>query len=294
MNNDVRDAAHGPILVDVTGMEVRGGRLAFVDYWLRVWDARSYMFHEARSKVDDAGKRLYLGNLWLIINPILDGAIYFLVFGVILNLDKGIENFLAFLLIGVFFFKLTSRSVSASAASIMNRRRKASGAALPALAEPLTVNVRTWLTGFPSYLVMLVMIFVISPPKEISLIALLVIPIIVLQVLVTAGVSVLAAHFVGIIPDLQNVLQVATRAWMFGSGVMFSAERFLGIHPIIDFLVHWNPMHWVLEYSRSALIYNEVPTGDGWYVIALWALVPLIIGSWLIWLRGDKYATTGR
>ncbi|GHD11666.1 ABC transporter permease [Zhihengliuella salsuginis] len=251
------------------------------------------MLHEARSKVDEAGKRQYLGNLWLIINPILDGAMFYFVFGVILNIEKGIPNFIAFLLVGVFFFQLTSKSVNSAAATLLNWKKNTSGAPLPPITGPLSAVVRVWLTGFPSYVVMVVMIFAISPPEQISWIVLLVLPVIGLQIMLATGIALVSAHFVGLVPDVQNLLRAATRAWMFGSGVMFAADRFLGVHPIIDFLVHWNPMYWVLEYVRSALVYNEVPVGEGWYIMALWAVLPLLVGSWLIWRQSDNYGMNG-
>ncbi|MCO1339027.1 hypothetical protein BJH93_09015 [Kocuria polaris] len=258
---------------------------------IRVWDARSYMFHEARSKVDDVGKRQYLGKLWLIFNPIIDGFLYYLIFGIVLQVEKDVDNFIAFLLIGVFFFQLTAKSVNSAAGTLLNRKKASSGAPLPVLTIPLSAVVRTWLTGLPSYVVMMVMILLISPPDRISSVALLVFPVIVLQVMITAGVAILGAHFVGIIPDLQNLLRAATRAWMFGSCVMFTADRFSKLGPAVDFLIHWNPLYWVLEYSRLVLIYDTAPVGEGWFIMGLWALLPLLLGCCLVWLRGDNYGT---
>ncbi|GAA3693208.1 ABC transporter permease [Zhihengliuella alba] len=279
--------------VDVAHLNKRGGRQGFVDYLIRVWETRDYISHEAKAQVTQGGEHQFLGNLWLIINPILDGAVYFVVFGLILNLSDGIDNFVAFLLIGVFLFQMTTKCVNGSAMSIYRFKPGGSGGLLPALTAPLSVNARVWLSGFPSYLVLLVMLLLIPPAEELSFYILLLIPIIVLQALVNLGISVMAAHFVAVVPDVNNLLRVSTRAWMYGSGVMFSVDRFAELSPLLAFLIHWNPMAWVLSAARDVTIYGSAPALEGWYIMLLWAVAPLLVGSLLVWWREGTYRKAG-
>src|SRR5207244_1205065 len=52
-----------------------------------------------------------LGQLWQVLTPLLNAAVYWLVFGVLLKTSRGIENFPAFLVTGVFIFSYTERSL---------------------------------------------------------------------------------------------------------------------------------------------------------------------------------------
>ncbi|WP_309081916.1 ABC transporter permease [Zhihengliuella sp.] len=279
--------------VDVGHLSLRGEKDSLIDYILRVWDVRSFMFHEARTHVSSRGEHQALGNLWLIINPIMDGAVFYIVFGLILQMDKGIPNFIAFLLVGVFCFQMTTRCVNGSSMSIYRWRTSSSTSSLPAIAAPINENLRTWIAGLPSYLVLVVMILALPPLENLSPIAFLVVPVIVLQIGINLGISLIAAHFIARVPDLNNILRVSTRAWMFGSGVMFPVAKFAELGPVFAFIIHWNPMAWVLNHIREVFVYNELPSIEGWLIMILWAVVPLLAGTVLIWRGESSHRSVG-
>src|SRR6476661_5359838 len=52
----------------------------------------------------------YLRQVWQILTPLLNVAVYYLIFGLILNTKRGVPDFIAFLVIGVFIFNFTQRS----------------------------------------------------------------------------------------------------------------------------------------------------------------------------------------
>ncbi|MGJ9402581.1 ABC transporter permease [Arthrobacter sp. KK5.5] len=283
------DETPAMVFVDVSEMQRQGARDSISDYLVRIWDVRSYMVHEAKAHVQGSSRNQRLGSLWLIINPILDGAMYYLVFGIILQTSRGIDNFIGFLMIGVFLFQMTTKCITGSSQSLLKLKASTAGAPLPAATAPITVNIRTWMSGMPSYLVLLLIIIVAPPVESFSLIAVLLLPIILAQMALALGLSLIAAHFVALLPDLQNLLSIAVRAWMYGSGVMFAADRFADLGPAVAAAIHWNPMYWILEHARSVLLYNTAPDSEGWLIILLWAASSLVVGIALVWRRGGRY-----
>ncbi|GAB3752322.1 ABC transporter permease [Zhihengliuella somnathii] len=278
-----------PVQVDVSGLTERGARSSFSDYLLSVWDARSFVFHEARTSVQGEGKEMILGHLWLILNPILDGIMYYVLFALILQMDKGIDNFVAYLLIGIFMYRMSNRCVTNSAKAYIKDNKLVDAAGLPALVVPISTNIRVWLSGLPGYLVLILLIVLIPPMEEFTVLAFAVLPVVLMQVFMNFGMSLLAAHCVGIVPDLENLLRIAMRAWMFGSGVMFEISRIADLGPAFEFFCYWNPLRWVLELTRDLLIYATWPPVDGWIVLGLWGLMPMLLGAFLIWRRGGRY-----
>ena len=56
-----------------------------------------------------------LGQLWQMLTPLLNAGVYFLIFGILLHINRGVPNYLAFLVTGVFVFNFTQRAfISAS------------------------------------------------------------------------------------------------------------------------------------------------------------------------------------
>ena len=71
-------------------------------YVRQLWERRHFIRAEARGRVIGSSRGMVLGLGWLVLRPLLDGAAYFLVFGLLLGTGSNIDNFVGFLLIGVF------------------------------------------------------------------------------------------------------------------------------------------------------------------------------------------------
>ena len=59
-----------------------------------------------------------LGNLWHLLNPALSIAIYYVIFGLLLDTTRGVDNFILFITIGIFVFQYTQRATTQGATSI--------------------------------------------------------------------------------------------------------------------------------------------------------------------------------
>lgn len=293
MSEQPVDTVQKPVVyVDISGMRQPGTHGGMAEYLLRMWDARTLAFHEARSKIVSSHQRNKLGSLWLILNPIFSGMIYYIVFGFVFQVSKGIDNFIGYLLIGIFMFQMTSGAINSSADSIYAGRKLLGSNNLPVAMLPLINNVQRWLSGIPSYLAMM-LIIIISPPMEnLGWMSLLFVPLIALQGILMFGFSLIAAHVVARVHDLKNLLTVGMRAWFYASGVMFSVDRLTNAHPIFGPLVDWNPMYHVLTIARDVLLYETIPDLHSWLMVLFWALGITMVGLWLIWRGEGTYVIT--
>ena len=69
---------------------------------VQLWDRRSFIFFDARARVQSGHDNNHLGIAWLVLTPVLTGLSFYLIFGLLLGTSKGIENFIGYLIIGVF------------------------------------------------------------------------------------------------------------------------------------------------------------------------------------------------
>lgn len=280
------------VFVDISGMRKPGTKGGIAEYLVRLWDARTLAFHEARTSVLSGHKRNRLGSLWLILNPVFNGLIYYVIFGFVFQVSKGIDNFIGYLLVGIFMFQMTSGAITSSSDSVFTGRKLLASNNLPVAILPLISNVQNWLSGIPSYLVMMLIIILAPPLEDLSWLSLLFLPLMALQAVLMAGLSMIAAHVVAHVHDLKNLLAVAVRGWMYASGVMFSVDRLTDAHPIFKPLVDWNPMYHVLTIARDVLLYGVVPGARSWLIVALWSIVLVFAGLLLIWKGEGKYELT--
>src|SRR5699024_10896043 len=108
--------------VNCTGLSKVGVRPGLLAYFNQVWEFLHFILLDSRSRIACESAADNLGRVWMVLNPILQGAAYYLVFGVILGTSRGIENFVAYLMIGVFMYRFTVSTVVAGSKAISGNR----------------------------------------------------------------------------------------------------------------------------------------------------------------------------
>ena len=84
---------------------------------VKLWDRRSFIFFDARARIQSGHDKTNLGVAWLVLTPLLNGLSFYLIFGLLLGTSNGIDNFIGYLLIGTFTFQMSTRSITGGAKS---------------------------------------------------------------------------------------------------------------------------------------------------------------------------------
>lgn len=267
-----------------------GQRPDFLDYLVQLWDRRSFIFFDARARVQSGNEKNLLGSAWLVLTPILAGVSFYLIFGLLLDTSKGIENFVGYLIIGVFTFQMTTRSIVDGAKSLTSNTAMIRAFQFPRAALPIAVNVRELLANVPVTIVMLLFVIFTAPAEEINWRWLLIIPAIILQFLFNLGIGMLWAPVVLKIPDVGMLLSFIMRLWMYASAVFFSEHRFDN-YPVVRTIMDFNPIFLVIKIIRDSVLYAVTPSWRSWAVLSLFAAVSVMAGLLVFW-RGEE--TYGR
>ena len=160
---DPEPVAVQPLSVDMRRLTRVGSRPSFLDYLVRLWDFRQFMFYDARARIQSGTRRDRLGSAWLLLNPVFNGLTYFLIFGLLLNTSRGIENFVGYLVVGIFVFQFSSGAITSGARSIRNNKSVVQAFNFPRAALPIGANVRELLRAVPLILAMLLIVVVLPP-----------------------------------------------------------------------------------------------------------------------------------
>ena len=274
--------------VDVSRLKPVGQRPPLAAYVRALWDRRHFIVADSRARAFSGNRDTLLGNAWLVGRPILDGLAYFIIFGVLLGASRGVENYLGFLLVGVFMFSFTSRCLTGGAGVMASGRNLIRAFAFPRASIPLALVLREAISMLPVIGTMLVMILVIPPHAVVTWRWALFPLVLLLQLMFNAGLVFYAARITSAVPDLRMLLGFISRFWLYGSGVMFSLERFI-THPTVLEVVQYNPAYCVLELSRDLLVYGRTPELTLWFTLGAWALVTPVLGFVYFWQAEEDY-----
>jgi len=199
-----------------------------------------------------------LGLMWWVINPILQGAVYYIVFDVIL----GVSRDLAYLLSGVFVFYYTSTSITTGANAIIQNRTLLVNLQFPKLIMPVTAITEAgvgFLTSIPA------LYLIVGPIQGVwpSVTTLWLFPIaFALHSIFNLGLAALAARFAVPFRDITNVIPHLLRIWFYLSPILYSASRFEKLPDWAEVLYRFNPLVPILGIYRTALIGDPFVRGD--------------------------------
>ncbi|MDO5503887.1 MAG: ABC transporter permease [Actinomycetia bacterium] len=287
-SNAERGSQHNmrEVAVPRAGLGRVGARPTLARYFRRLWDCRGYLVYDARLSLGTRNRQNALGNVWLVLTPLLNGITYFIVFGLLLGTSRGVDNFIAFLTVGVFMFSFTSRTVSAGARSLTSNSTVVEAFNFPRIALPVSAMLKESLAYGITLITMIVFILVIPPLEVLSWRWVLLIPVVALQIILVTGVTLLLAPLVARFRDAAQLLPFTLRLWMYGSGVFYSFQRFDNVPWLVDLLT-LNPMHLVLDISRNSLIYGVTPSAQDWLLLSAWSFGLLLLGILVFW-KGDE------
>lgn len=224
-----------------------------------------------------------LGNVWHLLNPLLLVAIYFLVFGVVLDGRGGVDNFLGFLTVGVFMFHFTQKSVTSASRSLVANSGLIQSLVFPRAILPLSSVIAQALALVPSLVVML-LIAALTGVRP-SLLWVLVVAVAVGQLMFNVGAALIAARLTHRFRDVEQILPYVFRLLFYGSGVLYSVDHYVG-DVSWRLLFDLNPLYGFVSLSRWVVLAE--PVNQLVVVNTLgWAVASLLGGTWFF-IRGER------
>ena len=256
--------------------------LSMTAYVRDLWERRHFAVVVPANDIRAQNMDTFFGQLWHLFNPALLITVYYVIFGVLLDANRGVENFIGFLVVGVIIFNLSQRSLQDAAISLRRNQSLIRSIQFPRALLPISSIVGQTVAFFPSFIVMLV--FLLVTGEQPSIRWLVIIPILIAQQMFGIGLGLLLARIGYFFPDLQQLLPHIFRLLFYASGVLFSLEAFISNQTILD-LCAINPMYDICTIARWSLIGTAAPTLA---VIGLliWASVLPIVG--LIFFRNQE------
>jgi teichoic acid transport system permease protein len=250
-----------------------------------LWARREFALLVPLGEMRQRNMDTLLGSSWHVLNPLFQAGIYYLLFGVLLQQRGGIDNYPAWLIIGLFLFGLTQKSVQSSARIIVTKAAMLRSLNFPAAILPISVNLSELLAFLPAAAVML---FVVAATGERPALAwLLLLPLVLVQFTMNLGLSLIVSRMTVHFRDLDNLLNHLLRMWMYFSGVLFPID--LAPEGWIRELLRINPPHTVLATARGLLLEGTLDvTAASW--AAGWALLSIVVGILFFHRNEGRYS----
>ncbi|HYN92237.1 MAG TPA: ABC transporter permease [Pilimelia sp.] len=273
------------------GLTRGGARPTLPAYTAQLWARRHFVAALSGARLRTAYSDTRLGALWQVITPLVNAAVYFLVFGVLVDTGRGIENFVAYLCTGVFVFSFTQQAVQTGGRALADNVALVRAVRFPRASLPLAATLAQLQQYAVSLAVLAVIVLGTGEPVTRRWLALL--PIVLLQAVFSAGLALVVARLAARTTDLVQLLPFLMRTWLYASGVFYSVAAVVERVPAAAGLLHANPMLVYIDLTRQALIASPGPAGPAhlWPLAVAWAVVVGGGGYVFFWHAEETYGS---
>jgi teichoic acid transport system permease protein len=278
-------------LAERYGLSKSSIRPPLSSYLRELWSRRQFVvsYATARTYAMYAGARL--GSIWQVLTPLLNAAVYYLAFGVLLGTKNGIDNYVAFLLTGIFVFTFTQRCMTEGSRSLALNLSLIRTLHFPRATLPLAYVMNELNQMLVSLGILFVVVgFTDGPAWRWLLVA----PAMVLQLMFNVGITLVFARIGTFVSDVTQLLPFVTRTWLYASGIFFSLPAKLTEIDAPAWVVQvlaFNPISAYIDIVRRSLLEehqaNELP--HAWTIAAVWSIVMLVAGFLYFWQAEDRY-----
>ncbi|MGW1718400.1 ABC transporter permease [Streptomyces sp. NPDC002156] len=275
------------------GLSVSGARPSLPTYVRQLWARRHFITAFATAKLTAQYSQAKLGQVWQVMTPLLNAAVYYFIFGVLLGTKHGVPDYIPFLVTGVFIWTFTQSSIMAGTRAIAGNLGLVRALHFPRAALPISFCLQQLQQLLFSMAALIVILLCFGIPISVSW--LLVVPALVLQFVFNAGVSMIMARMGASTPDIAQLMPFVLRTWMYVSGVMWSIDKLAtkdNLPHVVSVLLETNPAAIYIDLMRFALIdsyHSSQLPAHVWPIATGWALLVGVGGFIYFWKAEETY-----
>ncbi|MFD6972757.1 ABC transporter permease [Streptomyces sp. NPDC059979] len=275
------------------GLTLSGARPTLPRYIAELWARRHFVTAYATARMQATYSTAKLGQVWHLVTPLLNAAVYYFIFGIVMKASHDVPDYVPFLITGVFVWDFIGSSVNAGTRAVHSNLGLVRALHFPRASLPISTVVQLFqqLLVTMGALVVLLLAFGQTPAPS----WLLAVPVLLLMAVFAGGCAMIMARIGSKSPDVSQLMPFVLRTWMYSSGVMWSIDQML----TTDHLPHWvllmlkaNPAAVYIDLMRFALIdsfdAHSLPH-HVWPIAIGWALLAGVGGFVWFWKAEEEY-----
>ena len=278
------------------GLIKLGGRPPLRRYLTLLWGRRHFAHELARLRFRAQNEEDRLGIAWTVLGPLINAAVYGLIFGVLLRAGTRPHNFVPYLVSGIFVYQYFSSCFTSGAKAIIGNMGLVRSLHFPRAVLPVSQVLQQLYALAPMMAVLAVLVLIFGEPLRWQWIY--AVPALALMTLFNLGIAFIAARLTIHVRDFAQLIPFITRVIFYVSGIFFSVEQTIKGSDIVAetarLVLTYNPVHIYIQLVRHGMLVpgpNEDTYADltMWSAGVAWAIGALVLGFLYFWRAEERY-----
>ena len=253
------------------------------DYLRSLWARRTFISEFSRSELRNQNYGSVLGQLWLVVNPLLLSAVYFLLIYVIGG-SSDAERF-GHLTASLFLFYLIANSLTGGVKAITSGQRLILNTSFPRIMLPISATVIALFKFIPTLVVFGAIHVILDLPYSWNL--LWAFPLLFIALVLALGLAILISSINVYFRDIASMLPYLTRSLLYLSPVLYEASS---LSDRMLFFENANPIFFLLDSWARVVVQGQAPTGAALIQSSIWAFSIFAVGTYFFLSRERDFA----
>ncbi len=242
-----------------------------INVFKNLYQYRELLKTNVKKEIRGKYKNSFLGVLWSFLNPLLQIAVYAIVFPLILRNTQ--ENYVIFLCCGLIPWTFFSTAISRSAFTMIENGNILKKVYFPREILPISVVTSEAVNFMISTIIILA--FVIFGGLGITKYVLFYPLILVVQYLLVLAISLIVSSICVYIRDLQHFIGIFLQLLFYATPVVYSAET---IPENFAWMLKINPMTYIIDGYRNIFYNQTMPDIKALLILFVILLFVIVIG----------------
>jgi len=252
-------------------------------YWKSLWSRRTFIKEYSKSELREQHFDSVFGQLWLVINPLLLSAVYFILINIIS--DSADSERYVHLTASLFLFYLVANSLTGGVKSVTAGQRLILNTAFPRIMLPISALVIAIFKFLPTLIVFMVIKAIVGSAFTIEM--LWAIPVLLITIFLALGLAITISCINVYFRDIASFLPYLTRTLLYLSPILYAAKD---IKPSLRFIEIFNPLFPILDSWSRTMVQGEVPQLSSMLQGLAWATGIFFVGTYFFLSREREFA----
>ena len=252
-------------------------------YWKSLWSRRTFIKEYSKSELREQHFDSVFGQLWLVLNPLLLSAVYFVLI-IIIGGTTDSARF-AHLTASLFLFYLVSNSLTGGVKSVTAGQRLILNTAFPRIMLPISAVVIAIFKFLPTLIVFLVVKAVVGTPFTFEM--LWAIPVLLITVFLALSLAITISCINVYFRDIASFLPYLTRTLLYLSPILYVASD---LKPSLRVIEVFNPLFPILDSWSRAMVQGVAPELSSMLQGLAWATGFFLVGTYFFLSREREFA----
>lgn len=236
-----------------------------------IYNYRELLKTNIKKEIRGRYKHSFLGVLWSFLNPLLQLAVYAIIFPIILKVPQ--ENYVIFLCVGLIPWTYFSTVITQSTGVIIANGNIIQKVFFPREILPISV-VSSATVNFIISTVIIIAFMLLSgmlPTWHLIFYPL----ILIVQYILSLGISFIVSSLTVYLRDLEHLIGVAMMMLFYATPIAYASDA---VPQGFAFVMYLNPMAHIIDAYRAIFYQQTIPNLQGLGILFVVSLVICIVG----------------